>query len=997
MRLHGVIFFVLALLLATSGTSVFAQDATVEELKQEMKTPVETNQPVVKEPAVEVAAPAAAEPKVEAVIEELAPAPAAVAAPAEKPAVAEPAIEELAPAPAAVAAPVEKPAVAEPAIEELAPAPAAKPADAAIEELAPVAQPAAEAPKVEAAVPAAPAADQAAVEAAVPVVAPAKGSDADVEAMLGLPKRVVPEEAAKQLGSPQRTEQGKRIAQDEQARRQAREMEGRKSVELAERAWKAGDYALALSHYRSVIEKLPAIGPNMADRKRAMDRIPQCEYQSLLTLVKLGKGDEALTKGKEALAKTPDNLAISKLVRKLEEKNVPPPPVNGKLGQTQENTEARDQMHIGKQQMADRDFEKARASFESVLALDPENNEAMRYLKELGDRNYIVNSVERNATAAKMSAQVRDTWNPKYRVLKGVEEKPEGQKPPPPSSSILKKMGEIVIPEIEFRQANINDVVGFLNKASVDGDKNEQDPAKKGVNIILNLNAGGAVAPPAAAAKPAGDDVFGAAPAPAGGAGGQAIEITFTARYISLLSALKIITSVAGLKYRVDNNIVMIVPNDFDPSEMEIRMYSVEPTFVERIREASSAMPRAPGSMGGRELTGIQNEAIGNTVPDLKEYFEKMGVKFPTGSSITYNSAIGKVIVGNTADNLATFEKILPELNVVPKQVEIEARFVEVNETDLQEIGLEWLLNDAWEIASKKGGAFAPLGSTERIQMGANGSSGGFTKGLRFWGQDGSGTENALAGGQGTMGKLLSVSSVLTNPELTMVLHLLQQNGNADLLSAPKVTTRSGAEATIRVVTEYIYPTTFEVQGGTLQGNNAGTGAAAIQETTVVPQDFATREVGVILTVLPEVSPDGNMINLTMTPQVVTEPTWYQYGSTIRRADGSESVLNMPQPFFHVRSLSTQISIYDGATVVMGGLITEDLRKVNDKIPVLGDIPLLGALFRSKSERSIKKNLLIFVSAKLVDPAGRLIRNPDAEAAPALKVPVPGATPPPPK
>jgi general secretion pathway protein D len=247
------------------------------------------------------------------------------------------------------------------------------------------------------------------------------------------------------------------------------------------------------------------------------------------------------------------------------------------------------------------------------------------------------------------------------------------------------------------------------------------------------------------------------------------------------------------------------------------------------------------------------------------------------------------------------------------------------------------------------------------------------------------------------MGKLLSVSSVLTNPELSMVLHLLQQNGNADLLSAPKVTTRSGAEATIRVVTEYIYPTTFEVQGGTLQGNNAGTGAAAIQETTVVPQDFATREVGVILTVLPEVSPEGNMINLTMTPQVVTEPTWYQYGSTIRRADGSESVLNMPQPFFHVRSLSTQISIYDGATVVMGGLITEDLRKVNDKIPVLGDIPLLGALFRSKSERSIKKNLLIFVSAKLVDPAGRLIRNPDAETAPALKVPVPGATPAAPK
>jgi general secretion pathway protein D len=81
----------------------------------------------------------------------------------------------------------------------------------------------------------------------------------------------------------------------------------------------------------------------------------------------------------------------------------------------------------------------------------------------------------------------------------------------------------------------------------------------------------------------------------------------------------------------------------------------------------------------------------------------------------------------------------------------------------------------------------------------------------------------------------------------------------------------------------------------------------------------------------------------------------------------------------------------------MGGLITEDLRKVNDKIPVLGDIPLLGTLFRSKSDRSIKKNLLIFVTAKLVDPAGRLIRNPEAEAAVPMKPAATAAAPAAPK
>ena len=89
--------------------------------------------------------------------------------------------------------------------------------------------------------------------------------------------------------------------------------------------------------------------------------------------------------------------------------------------------------------------------------------------------------------------------------------------------------------------------------------------------------------------------------------------------------------------------------------------------------------------------------------------------------------------------------------------------------------------------------------------------------------------------------------------------------------------------------------------------------------------------------------------------------------------------LNMPQPFFQIRTLETQISIYDGATVVMGGLITESVEKANDRIPILGDIPFIGALFRSKAEKSVKKNLLIFVTAKLVDPAGRLIRSQDQD------------------
>jgi general secretion pathway protein D len=76
-----------------------------------------------------------------------------------------------------------------------------------------------------------------------------------------------------------------------------------------------------------------------------------------------------------------------------------------------------------------------------------------------------------------------------------------------------------------------------------------------------------------------------------------------------------------------------------------------------------------------------------------------------------------------------------------------------------------------------------------------------------------------------------------------------------------------------------------------------------------------------------------------------------------------------------VRSVQTQLSVYNGATVVMGGLITEDRKTMEDKIPFLGDIPYLGRLFRSRSEQSIKRNLLVFVTARLVDPAGRVVKT----------------------
>ena len=121
---------------------------------------------------------------------------------------------------------------------------------------------------------------------------------------------------------------------------------------------------------------------------------------------------------------------------------------------------------------------------------------------------------------------------------------------------------------------------------------------------------------------------------------------------------------------------------------------------------------------------------------------------------------------------------------------------------------------------------------------------------------------------------------------------------------------------------------------------------------------------------------------MNLQPQVVDFDGFINYGSPIQTVSSNPlvgSVVLTPnvinQPIFSTRKVSTSVSVYDGSTVVLGGLVREDIQKVNDKVPVLGDVPLVGRLFRSKVDQNIKRNLIIFVTAKLIDPSGQPILN----------------------
>jgi len=813
-----------------------------------------------------------------------------------------------------------------------------------------------------------------------------------------------------------------------------------------------GDFEGAIRSFRNAIDAFGDRPMNASLRREAEKNLAEAYYQNALFLRQEGKMDAA--RDMAISARQAGHPRGERLVRSVDAdiKTPPPPPTPPREPlRKQENFIAGQDrveflMSKAREFYSSGEYGLCRQQLELVLRDFPFETTAIDMLRRLENRRFDVATSEADATRDYMIAQVRDTWTPRMYAVNDTEEKRVAITTNRPdrglemdAGAMKERMRSIIIPEINFRQANLTDVITFLADASREYDPRQEIPVdRRGINLILSLQSGVAT-PPAGAGR--NDDPF-AAPA-AGGMDSSpgARPITISARYISLMDALDLVMKLADLKYTVRGNIVTVVPANAPDSDLYHRMYNVLPAIADRMtsmRPTTTATDDwgagASTRMGVTDLTDQR---------DWKAFFRELGVSWPIGSSIQYMSNIGKLVVMNTADNLSTLETVLGVLNVTPKQIEIEARFIEVEEGDMESLGFEWILNSTE--FGRQGNVWQ--GSTRRRQIGTDdagnpiyaegvrnyvnvvgndrfsrgdpnsqlyppsgshwepvlGPPGPVDSAVPWLGPDGrparvlEGSRNGSGLTQGfnyltdvggaLLNNTLALSGIVANGfDISMILHALSSKQGTDMLSAPKVVTQTGSEATIKVVREYIYPTEYTSDPVMSSG---GDSSASVQVGAVVtPGGFAMREVGVILQVIPEVTPDGQMINLTMAPAVVGEPTWEEYGSRIPMYDANGnvvldpitgypiySVISMRQPIFPVRSISTKIQIYNGATVIMGGMITEKRITNEDKIPFLGDIPFIGRLFRNSYEVSTKRNLLIFVTAKLVDPAGRVVND----------------------
>ena len=990
---------------------------------------------------------------------------------AEKP-VAEAKAEEK---PAEEAKPAEKKAAAEApkAEEDEKPAAEAKAEEKPAEEAKPAEEKAAaEAPKAEE--DEKPAAEAKAEEKPAEEAKPAE-EKADKKAAAKAPK-AEPTDAEKLINE---------IAETERLSREAMRLQSEKEFNRAREAMAAHDWETAYKQYRLAYSHMSDRADQAEVKRECWTGMGEARYQAAKQALRESNRELAQKWAQDALKlRHPRAGALLDALAAEGKQEIETDVADIKHRRNDEDYKKdrdtiRKRIRLAAQFLGVAELDKALEQVDLVLRSDPYNQEAIQLRARIQRKRDMIIDKEREAQRRGMIADVNAAWRPVYAVnsaeLKAIDGGTtktavgeDGARSI--EQSIEKRMKDMMLPNISFRPpATIIDAVDYFRQASKDFDRPEIPVDQRGFNFVLQLDkvltTGGAAAgdgkqEDGGAAFTAADDAGGDA-----AAGDVPVIPNVSASNISLFEAMKLVCQVCKpqYKFKVQGSVVMVMPKTMTTDELVTRTYSVVESFVDRMNDASSSLANAKtGEFGG----GGESEGDGeNPENQWKAYFEDLGVTWPQNSKIKYIKAVGKLRVTNTEDQLAILEDALNELNVTPSMIEIETRFVEVAQEDLNSLGFEWLLNSDYSfnvggklkkvlnlkdgqwgeyevtrsgLTSEKtsvsaGGAFesektygsttekiygwgrgdpifattkdpatGEITTTDRIvgykktgkNVGINAIDGStYQTGMRYLSTEG----NHISGdGASNNDQFMRVNAFLGNADLSMILHMLSQRSDTDLLSAPKVVTKSGQEATIKVVTIYRYPQDYDV---TIQSTSSGSTSGVSGSTTggsdgkilpmVEPQNFEQQEVGVILTVTPELSPEG-FINLALLPKVVSEPTWKDYGmrvpmssvmsstaQTLAMALGNEDMqwFNVPmeQPFFKERSIDTHVTLYNGSTIVMGGLITEERKSMEDKIPFLGDIPFVGRFFRSRSEWSNKRNLLLFVTARLVDPNGRQI------------------------
>jgi type IV pilus assembly protein PilQ len=396
------------------------------------------------------------------------------------------------------------------------------------------------------------------------------------------------------------------------------------------------------------------------------------------------------------------------------------------------------------------------------------------------------------------------------------------------------------------------------------------------------------------------------------------------------------------LQFQVGDQLVWVTDGK-DPKKLmeETRFFRLRKGFILPAMFGAEDVNRAQVTVNNvttvTETTKFK-KFVNDEAP-TKPALEKAITELFTGSKFMVDYERNIVVAKGTAEQLQVMEKIIEEFDRPVQQVLIEARFVTISKPAFMQLGVIWETGKRIQRVSQPQD-FTGLVSSPNVA-------------------------NLGVGIQETF------TNVLDSDTLTATISALEQTGESQTLSAPRLTVVNNRPATISDGKVQYYYEEYTVKSTVQQYYTA---------SSFVPQGKPTKiTAGAELNVLASISGDGNSILLALNPRVNTDVQLVQYATlTDYDANGKvQSTFDIKLPQYRTQELATRVAVKSGETVVMGGVLERNRSTLVESVPVLGDLPLIGVLFRRRTEVDTPRYLLIFVTATIVKDTGEFLTYED--------------------
>lgn len=779
------------------------------------------------------------------------------------------------------------------------------------------------------------------------------------------------------------------LAQRELERRQAGVQEGQMLLLKGDEAYAAGKYLEALEAYAGAREAFPDAPATAELKAAATQRYAQASVEYGRELSRKGDvaGAKEVVDKVLADAVAPNDPMANAFRAELDD------PIRTNPALTKEHAAdvdgVRRRLYMAQGSFELGKYDESRTHYEEILRIDPHNKAARRGLERIAAEKTSYYGAARDEARAAMLSEVDAGWelplapDPVAPELTNV-----GGGGMDAMVSLSAKLQRIIVPDYRLEQGNLNDAIELLLLRARENDPFETDPARKGINIVLRVGD---------PAESPGKEIFGK-------------RFDLQVKDVPVSTILKYINGNTGTVFRTDDFAVEISPAGMDNGVMVARSYRVPPDFLSNL---------SSGATEGNETVDIFNTDLGGggLLPKrmgAKEAFMQQGVTFDEGASATFNAVSNTLRVVNTEANLDVIEQIIDAIaQTEPVSVAVRVTMLKIQKNKLEELGFDWMLN-TFEFG---GNSWIPGASQLNLSGGTTGNGSAITDIINPPGNifttspitagnrsgdgaiAGDSIDSLIAGGS-TRGRqndsrapgVFGVNGVVGGATLQMLMRGLDQKTGIDLMAQPSVTTRSGQAASIYLVDEFIYPTEYEppelpnsvglVDDGLGGVIDAG-GGGSFPVTPAMPTAFEKRDVGIILEVLPVADANRRYVDVTLNPSITELDGFVNYGTPINTSSSgilgpvtrvlTENAILMP--VFNVRKTNSNLVVADGATIVIGGMLKDEITDVEDKTPILGDIPLVGRLFQSEARSQTSTAVLFLVNVELLDPTGRPYRD----------------------